>query len=126
MTGILDTIDSPADLRKLSLEQLDKLAEEIRQEIISVTAANGGHLAPNLGVVELTIAIHYAFDTPADKLIWDVGHQCYAHKLLTGRREQFATLRQYGGISGFCSRKESCYDCFTTGPKTGNCCNALG
>lgn len=121
MTGILDTIDSPADLRKLSLEQLDKLAEEIRQEIISVTAANGGHLAPNLGVVELTIAIHYAFDTPADKLIWDVGHQCYAHKLLTGRREQFATLRQYGGISGFCSRKESFYDCFTTG----HCSNSL-
>jgi 1-deoxy-D-xylulose-5-phosphate synthase len=115
MSRIIDTIDSPEDLRRLKREELPVLAKEIREEIISVCARVGGHLAPSLGVVELTLALHYVFDTPKDKLIWDVGHQTYAHKLLTGRRREFKTLRQLGGLSGFPKREESIYDSFGTG-----------
>ena len=103
-----------------------KLAQEIRELIVQTVARTGGHLAPSLGVVELTIALHYVFDTPADKLIWDVGHQSYAHKILTGRREQFATLRQYKGMSGFPKFKESSYDAFETGHSSTSISAALG
>ena len=99
----------------LPQEELPKLAGELRQEIIEVVSKTGGHLAPSLGVVELTVALHYSFDTPHDKIVWDVGHQAYAHKLLTGRRERFPTLRQHGGISGFPKREESPYDHFDVG-----------
>src|SRR6266704_104955 len=113
--SILETIDSPADLKRVPVEQLPLLAEEIREQIISVTSAVGGHLASNLGVVELTLALHYLLDTPKDKIVWDTSNQAYAHKLLTGRREHFHTLRQYGGLSGFCKREESIYDTFNAG-----------
>ena len=112
---ILESINSPRDLKRLRREELRKLAEEIREEIISVVSKNGGHLAPSLGVVELTLALHYVFDTPKDKIIWDVGHQAYAHKIITGRRSSFRTLRQWGGISGFPRRSESPYDVFDSG-----------
>ena len=98
---LLDTINSPADLRQVPEAELPKLVDELRETIIETVSKTGGHLAPSLGVVDLTVALHYAFDTPKDKIIWDVGHQAYAHKLLTGRRDRFKTLRQYGGISGF-------------------------
>src|SRR5512135_1956653 len=112
---ILDKINSTEDLRGLSREELPPLAEEVRHEIIEVVSKTGGHLASSLGVVDLTIALHYAFDTPRDRIVWDVGHQAYAHKILTGRREQFPTLRQHGGISGFPKREESCCDHFDVG-----------
>ena len=99
-SALLDAIDSPRDLRRLSLAQMEALAQELRDTIIATVAETGGHLAPSLGVVELTMALHYVFDTPRDRLVWDVGHQAYAHKLLTGRRDQFATLRQHKGLSG--------------------------
>ena len=108
--SILERIESPADIRKLALPQLKELAQDIRDLIVQTVAHTGGHLAPSLGVVELTIALHYVFDTPLDKLIWDVGHQSYAHKILTGRRQQFSSLRQYKGMSGFPKFKESSYD----------------
>ena len=101
MEKLLDMIDSPKDLKALSIEQLETLAEEIRQEIISTTSHRGGHLASSLGAVELILAIHYVFNAPRDKIIFDVGHQAYAHKLITGRREDFKTLRTLGGLSGF-------------------------
>lgn len=123
---ILDHINNPQDLKALPIDDLPQLAQEIRELIIKTTAENGGHLAPNLGVVELTIALHYVFDTPADKIIWDVGHQSYAHKILTGRKDQFATIRQPGGVSGFCSRNESEYDCFTTGHSSNSVSIAMG
>jgi len=123
---ILDRIDSPADLRRLERKDLSRLAEEIREEIVSVCSQTGGHLAPSLGVVELTLALHYVFDTPRDRLIWDVGHQAYAHKLVTGRREQFRTLRQAGGISGFPKRAESIYDPFGAGHSGTSVSAALG
>jgi len=112
---LLDQIDSPADLRQLDRSQLPQLAREIRDNIVDVVSKNGGHLASSLGVVELTIAVHYVFDVPFDKVIWDVGHQAYAHKLLTGRRKAFSTLRTLGGLSGFPKVSESPYDAFTTG-----------
>ena len=115
MTRILDNIKEPQDLRKLKYQELDQLASEIRSEIIDIAHRNGGHLASNLGVVELTIALHRVFDSPNDKLVWDVGHQSYTHKLLTGRRERFPSLRQYQGISGFTDRDESPHDAFSTG-----------
>ncbi|MFQ6112393.1 MAG: 1-deoxy-D-xylulose-5-phosphate synthase N-terminal domain-containing protein, partial [Nitrospinota bacterium] len=115
MDRILDSIDSPEDLRKLRVPQLEKLAGEVREEIVRVVSERGGHLASNLGVVELTIALHYVFDTPKDRLLWDVGHQVYTHKLLTGRRKLFGTLRQWGGLSGFPKRAESPYDTFDVG-----------
>ncbi|MDR3628759.1 MAG: 1-deoxy-D-xylulose-5-phosphate synthase [Desulfocapsaceae bacterium] len=122
----LSTITSPRDIRKLSLPELASLAEELRQTIITTVAKTGGHLAPSLGVVELTIALHYVFDTPKDKLIWDVGHQSYAHKLLTGRLDRFATLRQYKGLSGFPKFQESEYDAFETGHAGTSISAALG
>ncbi len=115
MTRILDTIQSPADLEHLSVPELEQLAGEIRQRIITVVSNNGGHLASNLGVVELTMALHRAFDFRRDRLLWDVGHQCYVHKLLTGREQRFDTLRQAGGVSGFPSPAESDYDLFKVG-----------
>ncbi|MDF1578935.1 MAG: 1-deoxy-D-xylulose-5-phosphate synthase, partial [Desulfobulbales bacterium] len=125
-TSILDSINSPRDLKKLAVGDLPILAADIRREIIKTVAANGGHLGPCLGVVELTIALHYVFNTPDDKLIWDVGHQAYAHKLLTGRKEEFHTLRQYKGISGFPKRVESPYDAFDTGHSSTSISASLG
>lgn len=124
--GLLDTINSPEDLKRINRSELDRLAKEIRQTIIKVVANNGGHLAPSLGAVELAIALHYVFDTPRDKIIWDVGHQSYAHKLLTGRREKFKSIRQYEGISGFTRMSESPYDAFTTGHSSTSISAALG
>ncbi|MBM4283936.1 MAG: 1-deoxy-D-xylulose-5-phosphate synthase [Deltaproteobacteria bacterium] len=123
---LLDAISSPADLKKLKQELLPHVAQELRELIIGTVSRTGGHLAPSLGVVELTIALHYVFDTPRDKIVWDVGHQAYAHKLLTGRRERFHTLRQYGGISGFPKRCESPYDAFDTGHSSTSVSAALG
>ena len=113
--SLLETINSPADLKRLPRERLPELAAEIRRKIVDVVSRTGGHLAPSLGAVDLAIAIHYVFDTPNDKVIWDVGHQAYAHKILTGRRASFHTLRQHQGISGFTRRSESPFDAFTTG-----------
>ena len=126
MTKILDTINSPKDLKKLPIDELPKLASEIRKEIISVTSKNGGHLAASLGAVELVISLHYVFDVPQDSILWDVGHQAYAHKLLTGRRERFKTLRQLGGISGFPNKNESNYDIFTVGHSGTSISSAVG
>jgi 1-deoxy-D-xylulose-5-phosphate synthase len=126
MGRLLQLIDSPADLRKMRIADLPLLAQEIREEIISTVSKIGGHLASSLGVVELTLALHYVFDTPQDRLIWDVGHQTYAHKLITGRRETFSTLRQCGGISGFPRREESHYDAFGTGHSGTSISAALG
>lgn len=123
---MLDDIGSPSDLRKLTVPQLVDLAGEVRSEIIEVISRNGGHLAPSLGTVELTIALHYVFDAPRDRIIWDVGHQCYAHKLLTGRRDRFATIRQAGGLSGFPKIEESPYDAFGTGHASTSISAALG
>ncbi|MDY0391468.1 MAG: 1-deoxy-D-xylulose-5-phosphate synthase [Desulfobulbus oligotrophicus] len=125
-TRLLDTIDSPLDLRRLSLIQLMQLADELRDTIITTVAENGGHLAPSLGVVELTLALHVVFNTPYDRLIWDVGHQTYAHKLLTGRRERFHTLRRFKGISGFPKRSESVYDPVETGHSSTSVSYGLG
>ena len=105
--SLLQGVESPADIKGLSLNQLQDLAEEIRWKIIETTSKTGGHLAPSLGTVELSIALHYVFDAPRDKIIWDVGHQAYTHKLLTGRRNQFHTLRTHGGISGFPKRRKA-------------------
>ena len=124
--NLLETINSPADVKALSLEQLKQLAEEIRQLLISVISKTGGHLAPNLGVVELTLALHRVFTTPKDKIVFDVGHQSYIHKIITGRREQFFTLRQYGGLSGFPKRSESEHDAFGTGHSSTSISAALG
>lgn len=112
---ILSGINSPDDLKKVSPEKLSALADEIRSELLEVVSGHGGHLAPSLGVVELTIALHYVFNAPADKIVWDVGHQAYVHKILTGRREFFKTLRKLNGCCGFLSREESPYDCFGAG-----------
>lgn len=125
-TPILDSIDSPQELRRLAEEQLPALAAEIRETIIRTVSRTGGHLAPCLGVVELTLALHYVFDTPEDKIVWDVGHQSYAHKLVTGRRDRFHTLRQYKGISGFPKREESPYDAFDTGHSSTSISASLG
>jgi 1-deoxy-D-xylulose-5-phosphate synthase len=123
---LLDTINNPQELKKLPPEFLPQLAKEIREKIISTVARTGGHLAPSLGVVELSIALHYVFDCPRDKIVWDVGHQAYAHKLLTGRQDRFHTLRQHGGLSGFPKRGESCYDAFDTGHSSTSISAALG
>lgn len=124
--NILDTINSPVDVKRLSIPELKQLAEEIRQFLISVISRTGGHLAPNLGVVELSLALHRVFSTPEDKIVFDVGHQSYIHKILTGRREAFATLRQYGGLSGFPKRTESEHDAFGTGHSSTSISAALG
>jgi 1-deoxy-D-xylulose-5-phosphate synthase len=126
MTKILDRIDKPDDLKNLTYPELTQLASEIREELISVVSANGGHLASNLGVVELTLALHRVYNAPHDKIIWDVGHQAYAHKLVTGRRKEFASLRHYGGLSGFTSREESEYDAFGAGHSSTSISAALG
>src|SRR5271157_101935 len=115
MTKLLDQINFSFDVKKLDSEELESLCKEIREVILATVSRNGGHLASNLGVVELTLALHYVFDLPKDKLVWDVGHQSYAHKLLTGRAKRFGTLRQDGGISGFPKRDESPYDAFDSG-----------
>ena len=112
---ILDSIESPCDVKPLDDAQLKQLAAEIRDELVSTVSQTGGHLAPNLGVVELTLGIHRALDCPADRVIFDVGHQSYVHKLITGRLDRFGTLRQYGGLCGFPKRSESPYDAFDTG-----------
>jgi len=123
---LLDAITSPKDLKKLTIPELTRLAGEIREFIIHTVSKTGGHLSSNLGVVELTIALHYMFETPEDKIIWDVGHQCYTHKILTGRRDKFETLRQDGGLSGFPCREESVYDTFTTGHASNSISIATG
>lgn len=124
--SILENIHSPADLKKLDRAQLPQVASEIRKTIVDVVSKNGGHLASSLGAVELTIAIHYVFDVPNDKLIWDVGHQSYAHKLLTGRHSRFHTLRKHGGLSGFTKMSESAFDSFTTGHSSTSISAGLG
>jgi len=111
-TPVLDLVKTPADLRRLEEGQLRQLADELRTETVDAVAVTGGHLGAGLGVVELTVAIHYVFDTPNDRLIWDVGHQAYPHKILTGRRDRIRTLRTGGGLSGFTKRAESEYDPF--------------
>ncbi len=126
MASILDTIDGPEQLRALTLQQMEQLAEEMRHEIIKKVSVRGGHLAPNLGVVELTMALHYSFQTPKDQLIWDIGHQAYVHKLLTGRRERFHTIRQFGGLSGYLRRDESIYDVFGASHASTSISAALG
>ena len=126
MPPLLDTIDSPADLRQLDEHELVGLAEELRRFLIEVTSTTGGHLAPGLGTVELTIALHYVFDTPDDRLVWDIGHQAYPHKILTGRRRQMSTIRKAGGLSGFLKRTESEYDTFGAGHSSTSISAALG
>jgi 1-deoxy-D-xylulose-5-phosphate synthase len=125
-TALLDRVSDPADLRRLSEEQLRQLADELRQETIRIVSITGGHLGASLGVVELTVALHYVFDTPGDKLIWDVGHQAYPHKILTGRRSRMMTLRQGGGLSGFTKRSESIYDPFGAAHTSTSISAALG
>ena len=123
---LLEKINSPDDLKTLSLTELTGLADEIRPYITDIISKTGGHLSSNLGAVELTIALHYVFNTPEDKIIWDVGHQCYTHKILTGRRDQFTTIRQDEGLSGFPSKKESSYDVFDTGHASNSISIAVG
>jgi 1-deoxy-D-xylulose-5-phosphate synthase len=125
-TPLLDTVGTPDDLRKLEREQLKQLADELRAETISAVSVTGGHLGAGLGVVELTVALHYVFDTPADRLVWDVGHQCYPHKILTGRRSRIRTLRMGGGLSGFTKRSESEYDPFGAAHSSTSISAALG
>ncbi|MDK2835426.1 MAG: 1-deoxy-D-xylulose-5-phosphate synthase [Thermosediminibacterales bacterium] len=124
--SLLDKINSPQDLKNLSIDELEKLKSEIREELLEIVSKTGGHLASNLGVVELTIALHRVFESPKDKLIWDVGHQSYVHKLLTGRKKWFNTLRQYNGISGFPKRSESIHDVFETGHSSTSISAAVG
>jgi 1-deoxy-D-xylulose-5-phosphate synthase len=126
MTDLLKTIDDPKDLRELNRDQLPKLAAELREFLVDSVSKTGGHLSSNLGTVELTVALHYVFQTPYDRLIWDVGHQSYPHKILTGRRERMGTLRQYGGISGFPRRSESEYDTFGTAHSSTSISAAIG
>ncbi|MBI4322180.1 MAG: 1-deoxy-D-xylulose-5-phosphate synthase [Chloroflexi bacterium] len=126
MAKILDRIEVPSDLKCLTLAELKSLAGEIRQQLVATITENGGHLASNLGVVELTIALHTVFDSPKDKIVWDVGHQSYVHKLLTGRKNRFSTIRQYGGLSGFPDPAESPHDAFGTGHASTSVSAALG
>lgn len=123
---MLEKINSPEDVKKLSIDEQKKLAEEIRKYILEVVSENGGHLASNLGVVELTIALHSVFDVPKDKIVWDVGHQSYTHKIITGRKEELKTLRKLGGIAGFPKTNESESDCFNTGHSGTSISAALG
>lgn len=126
MDDLLNQIDLPQDLKKLSLNELEQLCDEIRQKLIEIVAANGGHLSSNLGVVELTVALHRVFNVPTDKIVWDVGHQAYTHKMLTGRRKQIGTIRKKGGLSGFPNRDESEYDAFISGHSSTSISVALG
>src|SRR5918993_2131469 len=123
---LLKEIDSPSDLKKLSREELNQVCDELRQYIIDVVSVHGGHFAASLGVVELTVALHYIYNTPYDQLVWDVGHQAYGHKILTGRRDNFATNRKYKGLSGFPKRSESEYDTFGVGHSSTSISAALG
>jgi len=123
---ILDTINSPKELKGLTIEQLESLSRELRSELVDVVSRTGGHLGAGLGVIELTVALHYVFDAPNDKIIWDVGHQAYPHKILTGRRDKMSTLRQKGGVSGFLKRTESEYDSFGAGHSSTSISSALG
>ena len=123
---LLDRIESPEDLRRLTLEETVDLADEIRRFLIGTVPVTGGHLASNLGIVELTLALHRVLDTPKDSIVWDVGHQSYVHKLVTGRKDRFDTLRQPGGISGFTKRSESEYDVFGAGHSSTSLSAALG
>ena len=126
MTRLLDAIDTPKDLRRLSVAELSTLATEVREEVISIVSEVGGHFASTLGAVELTLALHYVFDTPEDRIVWDTGHQAYAHKLICGRRTRLATIRQLDGLSGFLSREESEYDVFGAGHAGTSISAALG
>src|SRR6266550_62490 len=126
MRRILDGINGPSDVRKLSPEELERLCKEVREEIISTINSVGGHYASNLGTVELTVALHHCFRSPQDKIVWDVGHQAYPHKLLTGRRDRFHTIRQYGGLSGYLRRQESPYDVFGASHASTSISAALG
>ena len=126
MYAILDKINSPADLKGLGMEELRQLCAELRGYIIECCSTNPGHLASSLGAVELIVGMHYVFDAPGDKIVFDVGHQAYAHKILTGRREAFRTLRTEGGLSGFPKRSESEYDCFGAGHSSTSISAALG
>src|SRR5512136_2589827 len=126
MPRILDQINGPADVKRLGLGELNTLAQEIREELVSTVFQTGGHLASNLGVVELTIALHSVFDSPHDKIVWDVSHQSYVHKLLTGRKDRFHTIRQAGGLSGFTKREESPHDAFGAGHAGTSISAALG
>src|SRR5688572_4449044 len=123
---VLPRINSPAELKTLTVPQLKQLAMDLREELVRVVSVTGGHLAPSLGVVELTIALHYLFDSPRDKIIWDVGHQAYVHKMLTGRRDRLPTIRQHNGISGFCRIVESEHDAFGAGHASTSISAALG
>ena len=123
---LLQGIDDPRELRRLAPEQLPELARELREFLLQTVSRTGGHLSSNLGTVELTLALHYVFDTPHDRLVWDVGHQTYVHKILTGRRERMAGLRQWGGISGFPRRDESPYDTFGTAHSSTSISAGLG
>src|SRR5947199_7249142 len=125
-TPLLDTVAAPADTRGMSIAQLRQLADELRAETIEAVSQTGGHLGAGLGVVELTVALHHVYQTPQDILIWDVGHQAYPHKILTGRRERIRTLRQGGGLSGFTKRSESEYDAFGAGHSSTSISAALG
>src|SRR5574338_1480632 len=123
---LLKTINSPADLKKLERTQLHQLSDELRQYIVDEVSVHGGHFAASLGVVELTVALHYVFNTPYDQLVWDVGHQAYGHKILTGRRDNFDTIRKKDGLSGFPKRAESEYDTFGVGHSSTSISAALG
>src|SRR5450432_227031 len=124
--SLLENINSPADLRRLRPDQLQTVADETRQYILETMSRIGGHTGASLGAVELAVALHYAFDTPRDRLVWDVGHQAYAHKILTGRRDQLPTIKQYGGLSGFLRRDESEFDTFGAGHASTSISAALG
>jgi len=123
---LLQAINSPADLKRLDRTQLHQLSDELRQYIVDVVSVHGGHFAASLGVVELTVALHYVFNTPYDQLVWDVGHQAYGHKILTGRRDNFDTIRKKNGLSGFPKRGESEYDTFGVGHSSTSISAALG
>ena len=126
MAKLLEQVNSPEDLKRLSIEELSEYAAEVREYIVRTVKKRGGHLASNLGAVELTIALHYVFDSPADKLVFDVGHQSYTHKILTGRKAGFDELRKFGGMSGFPKRKESDCDAFDTGHSSTSISAGLG
>ena len=126
MAKLIDQIHVPADVRRLSRPELKQLATELREFVVQTVSQTGGHFSSNLGTVELTIALHYVFDTPHDRLVWDVGHQTYPHKTITGRKDRMATLRQLGGISGFPRRDESEYDTFGTAHSSTSISAALG
>ena len=126
MSKLLNQISFPADLRKLKKNELKQVSDELREELIRVVSETGGHLGAGLGVVELTVAIHYVFNTPKDKLVWDVGHQCYPHKIITGRKDSIKTLRKGGGLSGFTKRAESEYDPFGAAHSSTSISSTLG